>query len=263
MLQQRMLGKTDLSIAPLALGTVKLGRNLGVKYPNFFQIPDEQEAKNLLVLARELNINLLDTAPAYGNSESRLGKLLKGQRLDWVIATKVGEEFNNGVASFNFSKQHITASIYRSLQRLQTDYLDIVLVHSDGNDVNIINNFEVFSVLAELKTKGVIRAYGMSSKTVEGGKLTIEHADLAMVSYNPIAQEMQPVLDLAKQLNKGILIKKALASGHLELLPGKDPVSNCMQFIFSHSAVSSVVVGSITPAHLRQNVLAACMALAT
>lgn len=262
MLQHKLLGNTGLLVSPLGLGTVKFGRNTAVKYPFDFTIPDDRSLKDLLTLAQELNINLLDTAPAYGNSEARLGTLLKGQRNNWVLSTKVGEEFNNEISNFDFTPEHITASIYRSLQRLQTDYLDIVLVHSDGNDLAIIDTYDVFAVLAELKTKGLIRAFGMSTKTLAGGLKTIAQADLAMVTYSAARQtEEQPVLDLAHKLNKGIFIKKALASGHLNTMPGADPVQTCMEFIYPQPAVSSIIIGTITPKHLRQNVLTACMVL--
>lgn len=258
MLKHHFLGNTGISVSPLGLGTVKLGRDIGIKFPYYFMIPNEEDAKRLITLTRELNINLIDTAPAYGNSEERLGYLLKNERKDWVIATKVGEEFNNGISSFNFTSEHISASIYRSLQRLQTDYLDIVLVHSDGNDLDIINNFAVFEILGEFKRKGIIRAFGMSTKTIAGGLKTLELSDIAMVTYNPLYKDELPVLDLAAKLGKGILVKKALASGHLNLIPGKNPVQASLEFIYAHPAVSSVVIGSITPKHLRQNVLAAC-----
>ncbi|HEU6454768.1 MAG TPA: aldo/keto reductase, partial [Roseateles sp.] len=94
----RPLGSTGLTVSPLGLGTVKLGRDQGVKYPNGFQIPDDDAARMLLRQARELGINLIDTAPAYGRSEERLGPLLRGQRQDWVIVSKVGEEFADGLS---------------------------------------------------------------------------------------------------------------------------------------------------------------------
>jgi aryl-alcohol dehydrogenase-like predicted oxidoreductase len=262
MLQHRQLGKTGLYVSPIGLGTVKLGRNTAVKYPTAFTIPDDQEASKLLSLAKELNINLLDTAPAYGNSEERLGKLLVGQRASWIIVTKAGEEFKDGKSIFNFSSEQIISSIHSSLQRLNTDYLDIVLVHSDGNDLDNINHYKVFETLAKLKTKGIIRAFGMSTKTISGGEKTIEQADLAMVTYNPVQQEEQPVLDLANTLQKGILVKKALASGHVNTIPGVDPIKASMEFIYSHPAVTSIIIGTISTKHLRQNVLTACKVLA-
>jgi aryl-alcohol dehydrogenase-like predicted oxidoreductase len=76
----RPLKGTDLKVSPVGLGTVKFGRNEGVKYPTSFDIPDMDELSNLLALAKEIGINTLDTAPAYGLSEERLGELLKGQR---------------------------------------------------------------------------------------------------------------------------------------------------------------------------------------
>ena len=77
----RPLGNTGMEISALGFGTVKLGRNEGVKYPQGFSIPDDRSASALIAYAQELGINLIDTAPAYGNSEERLGKLLAGQRV--------------------------------------------------------------------------------------------------------------------------------------------------------------------------------------
>lgn len=135
----RPLGNSGLSVSPLGLGTVKLGRDQGVKYPSGFKIPDDQQAQMLLRMARDMGINLIDTAPAYGTSEERLGPLLRGQRQDWVIVSKVGEEFDNGQSSHDFSAEHTRKSVERSLKRLETDFLDLVLVHSDGNDLAILN----------------------------------------------------------------------------------------------------------------------------
>jgi len=173
----RPLGSTGLRVSPLGLGTVKLGRDQGVKYPNGFSIPDDAAARALLDQARELGINLLDTAPAYGVSEERLGPLLRGQREDWVIVSKVGEEFDNGQSRFDFSPAHTRLSVERSLQRLETDRIDLVLVHSDGNDVAILRDSGVYETLAELKREGKLRAFGLSGKTVEGGLLALERGD--------------------------------------------------------------------------------------
>jgi aryl-alcohol dehydrogenase-like predicted oxidoreductase len=252
MLKKSLLGQTDILISQLGLGTVKFGRNTGVKYPQNFTIPNDQEIINLLSLAKDLNINLLDTAPAYGNSEERLGKILQGQRHDWVIVDKVGEEFTNNQSVYNFKPDYINKIVKQSLIKLNTDYIDILLIHSDGNDQEIIEEYEVFTTLEKLKTAGHIRAFGMSSKTVAGGLATIEHTDLAMVTYNPAYQDEKSVLDKAQELNKGILIKKALASGHLDkLATTADPVQSSIDFIFAHPGVSSVIIGTINPEHLK------------
>ncbi|WP_185267771.1 aldo/keto reductase [Halopseudomonas xiamenensis] len=248
----RPLGSTGLQVSPLGLGTVKIGRNQGVKYPSGFELPDDQQVAELLALSRDLGINLLDTAPAYGISEQRLGPLLAGQRQDWVLCSKVGEEFANGESWFDFSATHTRRSVQRSLQRLCTDYLDLVLVHSNGDDLSVLAD-EVYPALQQLKQEGLIRAFGFSGKTVAGGLQALEQGDCAMVTWNLREQAERPVLDFALSHNKGILVKKALASGHI-CLEGEDPVNAGFKLVFSHPAVSSAIIGTINPAHLTQNV---------
>lgn len=261
MLTKRTLGSTGMQVSPLGLGTVKLGRTGGLKYPAPFELPDDRQAAELIALARDLGINLIDTAPAYGRSEERLGQLLQGQRQDWLICTKVGEEFENGQSRFDFTPEHTRFSVERSLARLRSDYLDLVLVHSDGRDTDIIHREGALDELADLKRRGLIRAYGMSSKTLAGGLLAAERSDLVMVTYNLQARDEAPVIDACQKLGKGVLLKKALASGHL-CLQGEDPVQAGMDFILAHPGVSSAIVGTINPEHLRDNVSKAHRALA-
>ncbi|MBQ0776105.1 MAG: aldo/keto reductase [Pseudomonas sp.] len=255
----RQLGSSGLTVSPLGLGTVKFGRNTGVKYPQQFELPDDRQALDLLALAQDLGINLIDTAPAYGTSEERLGKLLAGQRQNWVICSKVGEEFEQSRSHFDFSAEHTRLSVERSLRRLNTDYLDLVLVHSDGNDLKILEG-EAYPALEQLKREGLIRAFGFSGKTVEGGIAALEAGDCAMVTYNLAEQSERSVLDFALSHNKGILIKKALASGHL-CLQGEDPAKKSLELVFAHPAVASAIIGTINPRHLQQNVISALTVL--
>ena len=248
------LGNHDIVVSAVGLGTVKFGRNQQVNYPHAFELPRDKAIIELLACARDLGVNLLDTAPAYGQSEERLGALLKGQRQQWVISSKVGEEFNDGVSHFDFSAASVRKSVERSLKRLRTDYLDIVLVHSNGEDEKIIQEYAIFSVLNDLRDAGMIRAFGMSTKTVKGGLLAVDHADVVMVMHNPIYTEEQSVIAYAHQCGKSVFIKKALASGHLQKIEGADPVAAAMQFIFQEPGVTSVIVGTLNPEHLRHNV---------
>lgn len=248
------LGNTGLAVSIVGLGTVKLGRDQGVKYPTAFEIPDDRQALQLINQARDLGINLIDTAPAYGSSEERLGKLLAGQRDHWLIATKTGEEFDGGESRFDFSSEHTRFSVERSLRRLNTETIDIVLVHSDGNDLDIINHWGTLDVLADLKKAGKIRSYGMSSKTLAGGLLAAEKSDLVMVTYNLNERAEVDVLDYCLANNKGCVIKKALASGHLCESAALDPVQASMDFVFAHRGVSAVIIGTINQGHLRHNV---------
>lgn len=245
-MQKRRVGTTDIEVSVIGLGTVKFGRVEGVKYPKTFSLPADKELDHLLSVASELEINLLDTAPAYGISEERLGKALRGKRKDWIISTKAGEEFVGGASQFDFSSHAIQNSIERSLKRLHTDYLDIVLVHSSGDDQRIIDEENVFETLERLKQEGKVRAFGMSTKTVAGGLQTIDRADIAMVTFNPDYVDERCVIVYAQQKQKGIFIKKALASGHL-------PAADSLRFVFTEPGVTSVIVGTINPKHLQEN----------
>ena len=251
-LTKRQLGPSGIDVSVLGLGTVKFGRNQEVKYPATFSLPSDQELVAMLDQARSLGINLLDTAPAYGSSEQRLGRLLT-DRQDWVSCTKGGEEFLNGKSYYDFSETHVRHSVERSLRNLNTDYLDIVLVHSDGNDMHIIESTACLPTLMDLKEKGLIRAVGMSTKSLDGGLKAVELSDLVMVTYNPSTTDDAEVIRYANSLNKGVLIKKALNSGHVATA-GENSIENNLIFALTPTGVSSVIVGTISPEHLRENV---------
>lgn len=111
----RSLGRTGIMVSPLGLGTVALGRTEGLKYPKPVRIPTDDQVRALLRRARDLGVNLIDTAPAYGAAEERLGSLRPGRREDWVIVTKAGEEYYQ---RYDFSPESIARSVERSLTRL-------------------------------------------------------------------------------------------------------------------------------------------------
>jgi len=249
----RPLGDTGMQVSALGLGTVKLGRTEGLRYPGAFTVPDERGARELLALARALGINLLDTAPAYGRSEERLGTLLAGQRRDWVLCTKVGEAFEGGQSRFDFSPEATRHSVLRSLRRLGTDVLDIVLVHSNGDDLRILSGLGTLEALRQLQREGLIRACGISTKTVAGGMAAAELCDVVMPTVNLWQREEVAVLEACARRQVAALVKKPLASGHL----GSDPqraLRDSLALVLGHPGAASAVVGTISPDHLRANV---------
>jgi aryl-alcohol dehydrogenase-like predicted oxidoreductase len=277
MLPRTLLGKTDIGISRLGLGTVKLGRNHNVKYPEAFELPSDADARLLLHSARDYGINLLDTAPAYGVSEERLGYLLRGERKEWVICTKAGEEFsrdydgdigeNKGKSNFNFEPSALRLSVERSLRRLRTDYLDIVLIHSDGNDSHLIHHHQVLHTLAELKRQGWIRAFGMSTKTLEGGLICAQEADVLMATFDAEQDDDCQLLQNCTKHGTGVLLKKIFNSGHLLNNDHTNRTANAiieqqMTVIFAQSAVNSAIIGTLNCQHLRSNVECALLGLA-
>lgn len=249
-LTPKALGTTGMHVSLLSLGTVKFGRDRGVKYPTPVHIPSDVQARSLLSKAWDLGLNLLDTAPAYGNSEQRLGELIDPAQ-PWLICTKVGEEFDpvSGQSRHNFSAEHTQLSVERSLRRLGRDCLDIVLIHSDGEDEQILTRWGTLHALQDLKAKGLIRAVGMSHKSVHGAQLALtQGADVLMATLNRQDTQDAKIIEQASAAGCGILIKKALASGFGS--------SEDLKFVADHKGVDSIVIGTTNERHLEQNVLA-------
>jgi aryl-alcohol dehydrogenase-like predicted oxidoreductase len=247
MLERMPFGSTGLMVAPISLGTVKIGRNTNVKYPAGFDLPSDSEVTSLLSTAASLGINLIDTAPAYGSSERRLGKLLPGSRDEWTICTKAGEFYDNEKSFFDFSRTAIERSIVNSLAQLKTDYLDVVLLHSDGRDLEILEQTDAMETLTHWKQKGAIRSIGMSTKTVEGSLAALPFCDVLMVTLNISDQSQLGVICEAHAMGKAIMLKKVFASGYA------DPQES-LRFALTTPGVSTAVIGTVNPDHLMVNV---------
>ena len=258
---KRHLGNTGLNVSIIGLGTVKIGRNTLVKNKSSdgFELPSDKEVDTLLDVCLEYGVNLIDISPAYGTSEERLGKLLGSRRNKFIISTKVGEEFDGEKSTYNFSKNFVTESVTRSLKRLKTSVLESVLLHCSRNDLDEIKNSSALEALSRLKEKGDILHFGASTNSIEAGVYAVENCDLVMVPYNKDYQEHLPVIKLAQEKNKGVLIKKGLMSGFLSENDPKNSVHECLKSIYIHPAVSSLVVGTINPNHLKENIQASLL----
>ncbi len=282
MMPRKRLGRTDIEVSTFGLGTVKFGRTHGLKYPQAFTLPSDEQLRELLGCARDMGVNFVDTAPSYGYSEERLGDLLRRERKNWVISTKVGEEFevdkfsDQGISHFDFSSKHTRTSVERSLRRLRTDYLDLVMIHSDGNDLDILRNSGALQTLQQLKQEGWIRALGISSKTLEGGLLAAEVCDAVMLMYHPAYTDEEPVIAKSALQGTSVLLKKVLSSGHIchdaprlqeetrdpveHQVKDPDPVQSALNFAYAHSGVTSAIIGTVNMQHLRANLIKALRA---
>ena len=119
-MEYRLLGKSGLKVSQICLGTM-----------NFGDSTDAQVAAHIVDGARDAGINFIDTADGYvsGKSEEILGGLIKIDRYDWVLATKVGQEAGADKRKKGLSRKWETEAVDASLARLQTDYVDIYYMH--------------------------------------------------------------------------------------------------------------------------------------
>lgn len=243
----RRLGRTGRHVSPIGFGAFKIGRNQGIKYASTYDLPDEDAVAALLEGVLEIGINLIDTAPAYGLSEERVGRALAARRHEFVLSTKAGELFQNGQSTYDFTSSGIRRSVQRSLRRLRTDCVDLLLIHSDGNDADILERSDAVETLLELRDAGLAQAVGFSGKTVEGTRSALVWADAIMVEYHADDRSHEPVIEEAGAADVGVIVKKGLASGRLA-------PEVALPFLLANPNVASVVIGGLNLEHLRQNV---------
>ncbi len=246
-MQSRALGRTGLKVSPIGFGAFKIGRNQNIKYPSGYELPDETAAGRILNAVLDAGITYIDTAPAYGVSEERIGQHLAGRRDEFVLSSKIGETFENGVSTYAFTAESIRTSVERSLQRLKTDRLDAVFIHSDGRDLEILHDTDAVPTLQDLKQAGLVRTIGLSGKTPAGAEAALEWADLLMVEYHLEDRSHEDVLHRATEAGIGVVVKKGLAAGHLT-------AEDALSFLLSDVAVGSVVVGSLNLDHIHANI---------
>jgi len=208
-MEYKSLGKSGIKVSTLSFGCMSLGDN-------------QQENAFLLHQALEQGINFFDTADLYqfGENEKSVGKAFKGIRDKVVIASKVGNEWNKERTgwSWNPSKAYILNAIDKSLERLQTDYIDLYQLHGGTIDDPIDETIEAFELLKE---KGKIRAYGISSIRPNVIRTYIEKSNISSVMMQYSLLDRRPeesCLALLKDNNISVLTRGSLAKG---LLAGK------------------------------------------
>ena len=255
-MDRRALGRSGIEVSPIGYGAFKIGRNEGIKYPQAYDLPDEKEADALLHGLLDLGVALIDTAPAYGSSEERIGRAISSRRDEFTLSTKVGETWEAGESTFDFTRTGMERSVRRSLERLQCDAVDLLLVHSDGRDLPLHETDRVDETMRALRDQGYTQAIGFSGKTKDGMLRALEWSDAIMVEYHAANRTMEDVIRAAGDRGIGVLVKKGLGSGHL------DP-QTALEFLLRQSPVcefiSSIVIGSLSLERMSSNVGMACV----
>lgn len=246
----RPLGKTGLDVSPIGFGAFKIGRNEGIKYPAGYALPTDEESAALLHGVLDAGIRYIDTAPAYGLSEERIGTALAMRRNEYVLSSKAGEEFEDGRSRYDFSARSIRGSAARSLMRLRTDCLDVLLLHAHADDVDILRNTDAVSTLRALKAEGRVRAIGFSGKSIAAERMALEWADVMMIEYSLADGSHAAVIAEAAGAGVGVVVKKGLGQGRL------DP-AEAIRYVLATPGVSSLVVGGLNLDHIRANIRAA------
>ena len=210
-MEYRTLGKTDLRVSSVGVGCWQMG---GVVGDSGWTGTTDEESIATIHRAKELGVNLLDTAEGYGqgHSENVIGRALKGRREDYVLATKVRPITDD--PDEEKARKRILEACDGSLQRLQTDHIDVYQLHAVPHTETMP---VVMDTLAELKKQGKIRWFGISINDVDAIRKLLALGDLAtlQVGYSLLSRSGEAALKLAAEENLGTLIRGPLASGAL------------------------------------------------
>lgn len=281
-MQQRFLGNTDIRVSEIAFGGVEIGMPYGIGVNGQEDMIPEKEAVKLLHTAVAKGFNFFDTARMYGVSENIMGKAFKRCRQDIVLATKC-RHFRNaeGLLSSDAEiKNIIRTSIRESLQALQTDYIDVYMLHQA--DMEILDRRVIAEEMLRLKKSGVVRAIGVSAYSVEETRKAIESNtwNVIQLAFNLMDQRQQTLFELAAKNGIGIVIRSVLLKGLLStrgtgLHPALQQVEEhikkygnllqkneslpkmALKFALSFPQVSSVLVGIDKESYLLESLDAA------
>jgi aryl-alcohol dehydrogenase-like predicted oxidoreductase len=265
-----LLGASTLKISEIGFGCMSLGDT------------DDDNAR-ILHRAFDLGINFFDTADLYnkGMNEISVGKALKGKRGEVILASKVGNKWKPDGSGWEWNprKEYILSSIGKSLQRLQTDHIDLYQLHGGTIEDPIDETIEAFEMLKE---QGKIRYYGISSIRPNVIREYVKRSSIVSVMMQYSLLDRRPeetCLELLSATNIGVLSRGALAQG---LLVNKNPkeylnhteekvkdaaaivhslsgqrrttAQTSIRFVLHHPAIVSAVIGMRTMEQLEEAV---------
>jgi myo-inositol catabolism protein IolS len=213
-MKYRRLGRTDLKVPVVGIGAWQFGGEWGRDFTQF-------DVDRILRRAKDLGINLIDTAECYGDhrSESLIGRAIQGQRRDWIIATKFGHKFHgNFERTDHWSPHEVIQQLEASLNALGTDYVDIYQFHSGPNEA--FDNRQLWEALNEQVRLGKIGHLGVSIGDNDNLHQVQRASEFGIhviqVVYNRLDRVPENrVFPSCREQNLGILARVPLASGFL------------------------------------------------
>ncbi len=226
-MKYRKLGRTNLEVSEISLGTWAFGNNVygGVA---------EQDGINTIHAGIEMGINLFDTAPQYGTdkqdgvAEIVLGKALKGRRNKVHISSKFGRNPCIEGGKSLFYKSRIIDSVEESLKRLQTDYIDVLFFHSPFSPDEI--NDDVWEGIEQVKKQGKVRfvahSISMFNQTENMARQWAKEnkIDVVQVVLSLMNREAQNLVNELSEYPIGVFGRECLANGFLAGVFTKDTI---------------------------------------
>ena len=269
-MEKRTLGRTGIEVTRLGLGLAEISRQEQ-------RGRETADAAHVLNLALDIGINFLDTAPCYASTEELLGSAVSHRRDEFFLASKCGHAVDTDAEEW--TAELIAESVDRSLRRLNTDYLDILQLHSCKLDV--LKRGEVIEAVIKAREQGKTRFIGYSGDNEAALWAAASGIfDTLQTSFNLVDQSARRgLLAAARAAEMGVIIKRPVANGawgradspysyadeyfrRAQIMretgpiqgEPEDPILLAFGFLFAHDEVDTAIAGTHNPAHLRANV---------
>lgn len=265
----------------IALGTVQLGLEYGVA--NQTGMPDSESATTIVRQAIKYGVNWIDTARGYGISEQRVGKALSG---GWLSRARIVTKLDplteiNELSSTKCIEHAVNHSVYKSMHSLQTDRLDVLLLHRWEH--RNIRGGEIWKVLLSLKENGLISELGASIYNVDEAIEALADSNVShlqmpfnLIDHRWLSEDFQNALrsrpdvrihirsaflqgllisdlDMWPQWDEGASSRVKCINELVIQLKRKNKADLCMAFLRAYKWVDSVVIGVETIEQLEEN----------
>ncbi len=273
-MRYRTLGRTGLLVSELGFGAWEIG----------WTLPEEgKEVGRLLNRALDLGINLIDSSAAYRWSEELIAKYVGHRRNEFIFATKCGsgrvlQPDGEWVQTLDYSAEAIAPQIDRSLQRMKTDHIDIIQLHSPSSDDVALG--DGLQGLKRAQEQGKVRFISISADDDAASKaIEVGEYDTLQITYNVLDQAPARLIAAAREKDMGIIIKQPIANAvferpdpdnpssalshraeslaALDVLADFSPVEVALRWLLGDDNVHTAIVGTTNIDHLEANVQSA------
>jgi aryl-alcohol dehydrogenase-like predicted oxidoreductase len=261
------MGSTDMDVSPLGFGGAEIG----------FQAAPQSQVDTLLNTALDSGLNVIDTAACYAGSEEMIGHTISHRRSEYFLFTKCGHA--SGLEGGDWEPDLIRRSIERSLRRLKTDRVDLLMLHSCGTDV--LEKGEAAAALQIARDRGQTRYIGYSGdgeaalQAVSSGLFDVLETSINIADQ----QVLDDVLPLALEKGMGVIAKRPIANAAWQAVSERDAdeyhrpyfrrlkdldypfltgdvetgVDLALRFTLSCPGVHTAIVGTAKPGRWQQN----------
>ena len=271
-----ILGRTGLDVTRLSFGAMEIrGSRIWSGRP----VTDRQAATILNAVLDE-GINFIDTANDYGRSEEFIGKYIAHRRQEFYLATKCGctvvrRDENTDETPHVWTRDNLIRGLNESLQRMKTDYIDILQLHNP--DVDVTEQNHLVDALKEMQQQGKVRFISIST-TLPHLPTYLEWGvfDTFQIPYSALERQHEGWISRAAKAGIGTIIRGGVARGefgvglgnedrwkkfeeaNLDELrqPGESRTAFLLRFTLSHPHADTIIVGTLYPEHLQENVAA-------